>query len=411
MSRALLKIGQMKGGVWRRSARGYALLVPTTDAAGRRKPRWLRYKAPPGTSPTEAEAQARALLARHRTAEADGTLVEPSRETTLQCIRSWFDKVSPSLRPSTVDTYRLMIENHVLPSAMANIAVQRLRPADIEAFYATRTLAPSSMGVLHSIVRQALADAAKNRLVVANVALSVDRRTRRVEAQEPEDETTDAQVHCWTAEEARAFLKAADASGVQQAAFYRLALDTGAREGELLGLTWPDVDLDAGTVRIARQLDHRHVGAPKWGPLKTKRKGVRVIPLDRITLERLAAHRRGQLAVRLANGAHYRDYGLVFAREAEHLFTSGAALGQALPWLTEGMYERVVMEAGVKRIKFHGLRHSTASILLAAGTPPHVVSKRLGHASVVMTLNVYAHALPNQQADAARTLGVALSGR
>ena len=114
--------------------------------------------------------------------------------------------------------------------------------------------------------------------------------------------------------------------------------------------------------------------------------------------------------MKMKNRTSYKDFGLIFAREAEDLQTPEAELGQPLTTLSESRFVTLLKEAGVRQIKFHGLRHTCATLLLQAGTPVHVVSQRLGHAKASMTLDVYAHALENAQQDAAARLGALLHG-
>jgi integrase len=125
----------------------------------------------------------------------------------------------------------------------------------------------------------------------------------------------------------------------------------------------------------------------------------------------LRAHKRAQAALKLKNRTVYADFNMVFAKEHEHLQTPRAALGQPIkPALAERDFQRLVKTADVRRIRFHAVRHTTATLLLQAGVPVHDVSARLGHASAAMTLDVYAHALGSAQADAAARLGGVLHG-
>jgi len=242
----------------------------------------------------------------------------------------------------------------------------------------------------------------RDRLLAVNPASEVENRrtTKRT------DRAQHAQRHCWTATEARAVLAAANGTRTQLAAFAHLALDSGARKSELCGLTWDRVDLDAGTVRIDRQLDA--AGAepePVFGPTKTDRG--RTIALHSETISRLKTHKRSQAELRMRNRTTYQDFGLVFAREREDLTTPSAALGQPFDALHLRLH-RIVKAAGVRRIKFHGLRHTCATLLLQAGV--HVVAQRLGHANPMMTLTVYAHVLPSIETEAAAMLGALLHG-
>jgi integrase len=146
---------------------------------------------------------------------------------------------------------------------------------------------------------------------------------------------------------------------------------------------------------------------PRWGPPKTDR--ARVVTLSSDTIARLRKHKRNQREVMMANRTAYRDFGLVFAKEHEHIQKPAAALGQPCPSLPDRQFQQVAKGAGVKRIKFHGLRHSAATLLLGVGVPVQVVAERLGHAQTSMTLDVYTHALPDMQRDAAEKLGALLT--
>jgi integrase len=210
-------------------------------------------------------------------------------------------------------------------------------------------------------------------------------------------------AYCWEAEEARRFIAAAKELGPQPAAFYILALDSGARKGELCGLKWADIDLESGTIAIVRQLIKPGPG-PVFGPLKGGES--RTISIAPETMALLRKHKAHQAELKLANRHHYHDYSLVFAKEWEHLQRHGDTLGHPLQMNNLGQHEyrRIIKAAGVRPIKFHGLRHTCATLLLQTGVSIKVVQARLGHKRIEMTLNIYAHALPSMQQDAAAKL-------
>jgi integrase len=256
----------------------------------------------------------------------------------------------------------------------------------------------------HAILHRALRKAAKDKLIPVNPALDLDGKPRRSRTSSDE-----ARQHAWTATEARAFLAVAKEAGAQPAAFYATALDTGARKGELCGLRWADLDLDQGKARIVQQL---LVPGPDavFGPTKTGRP--RTVALASETVALLRTHRTHQRELMMANRTTYRDLGLVFAKEWSDVRKRGDCLGQPLQANNLGQreYATFIKAAKVRPIKFHGLRHTCATLLLQAGQPVHVVSERLGHSKVSMTLEVYAHVLPDMQTDAAAALGALLHG-
>jgi integrase len=215
--------------------------------------------------------------------------------------------------------------------------------------------------------------------------------------------------NCWEADEARAFLVAAKAAGPQPAALYAFALDSGARKGELCGLQWGDLDLEKGTVTFVRQLV-RPGRAPVFGPIKND--APRTLDLAAETVELLKAHKRNQAALKMRNRKAYHDLGLVFAKEWGDLHGREDSLGLPIQSNSLGQREfaRVLKAANVPPITVHGLRHTSATLLLKAGVPAHVVQQRLGHKRVEITLGIYAHVLPSMQQDAARRLGALLHG-
>ena len=186
-------------------------------------------------------------------------------------------------------------------------------------------------------------------------------------------------------------------------AFYHLALDTGARRAELCGLLWQDIDLVKGHVSIVRQLI-KPGAPPQLGPPKNGKP--RTIRLTPQTVDLLRHHKAQQAQVKLANGGTYQDFGLVFAKDWWGMRTHGQTLGHPLQSnsIGQGEFKRLLAQAELKRIKFHGLRHTCATLLLQAGVPVHVVQERLGHKRVEVTLGIYAHVLPAMQEDAASKL-------
>jgi integrase len=313
--------------------------------------------------------------------------------------------IKPRCRPGTYVAYKGIIENHLAKAAMAGIPLQKLRPSHLESYYAVATVSTSTLSEHHTVIRRALRKAVRDRLVTMNVAADLEGRPRRQRSRSDE-----ATAHCWTADEVRTFLATATATGPQDAAFYALALDSGARKSELCGLRWADVDLEAGRVGIVQQLDTPGP-APTFGPTKNKRP--RTIAIGAETVAFLRAHKQQQAELKMANRTSYHDFGLVFAKEWGELRTRKDLLGQPLQKnnLGERSFDRLSKAANVRRIKFHGLRHTCATLLLRAGVPVHVVAERLGHSDVSITLNTYAHVLPDMQREAATTLAGLLFGK
>jgi integrase len=195
------------------------------------------------------------------------------------------------------------------------------------------------------------------------------------------------ELRTWTAQELRQFLGSVQDDRLYAA--WRLAALTGMRRGEVLGLRWADLDLDGGWLSVRQTLvviDNQ----PQLSQPKTTR-GSRRLALDPGTVTALRVHRKAQAAERLAIGPAWSDEDLVFTCQ------DGRALQ---PEYVRRQFDR----------RFHDLRHTHATLALQAGVHPKVVSERLGHTTVTMTLDIYSHAIPAMQQDAATTIAGLVTG-
>jgi integrase len=373
----------------------------TDPATGtvKRQQKWITVR---GT-----KKQAEAKLAELVNDTNRGTFVAPTKRTLGSWLDEWLAKAikPPARTPRAYETYRSVIAKHLKPKLGA-LALQHVKAADLKRYYTEAAagedgLAPATLEQHHTILHSALQAAVLEGLVQRNVAKLVIGKPRAA------DDHADVLAHCWEAHEAKVFLVAAKNAGAQPAAFYTLALDTGARKAELCGLKWSDVDLAAGRVTFQRQL-LKPGPAPIFGPVKNKTP--RTVEIAPETIALLRRHRAHQAELRLANGARYHDHGLVFAKEWGDLTRAHDTLGDPLQANNLGQreYARLIKTAGVRPIKFHGLRHTCATLLLQAAVAPNVVQKRLGHKKIEITLNIYAHALPAMQQDAAARLAAML---
>lgn len=335
------------------------------------------------------------------------SFIQPDKRTVGQWLETWVDLAikPPQRTPRAYDTYQSVIAIHLKP-ALGHVRLQGLRALDIEAFLASKrlTLAPATLEKIYTVLSSALKAAVRSRLVMKNVASEVTNRPRT-----PEDAGR-AISNCWTAEQAAAFLVVARAAGPQPAAFFGVALDAGMRKSELAGLAWSHVDWAQGRLLVQRQL---LTGGPDPVFVPTKGKRARSIDLAPETLELLKAHRAAQAAIKMRYRRQYHDHGLVFAKPWADEGAGRNSMGQPLQInnLGEREFAPLIAAAEVSPISLHGLRHTCATLLLAAGVPSKVVQERLGHKKIETTLEVYAHVLPGQQRDAARRLGVLLYGR
>ena len=353
------------------------------DVGGQGRHRVQRKR---GGFPTKSAALA--AMAKVQLDVASGSWVEPSHCTLGQYLQEqWLPSMRGQVRGSTWIAYELNVRLHVMPQ-LGNIPLQQLTRARLKQLYQSlagdggpaskRPLSAKTIHNVHLTLRKALADAVDERLVARNVA----ERAHRIPRGHQEMKT-------WTGKQLALFLRHVGLD--RYFALWRVAAMTGMRRGELLGQRWRDIDLDAGRLSVVQQRVRGADGRLQYGPPKTSR-GRRSITLDNVTVTALGSHRAAQAADRLAFGPGYCDDGLVFARG------DGTPLD---PDTISQTFDRHAREAGLPRIRFHDLRHTHASLYLAAGIHPKVVQERLGHSSISVTLDTYSHAVPALQEDAA----------
>ena len=180
----------------------------------------------------------------------------------------------------------------------------------------------------------------------------------------------------------------------------RLALDTGARLGELLALRWRDIDLERGVVVFARNLIEAETSGQNWYSWDTTKGGKgHAVDITEASVAMLRRHKADQAAERLRIGAAWEDMGLVFPNVWQRrTVLPGTPMR---PSTVSRTFRARADAAGLKEMRFHDLRHACATIALQQGTAPHVVQQRLGHSDVETTLRIYSHVLPGQQKDSA----------
>ncbi len=244
------------------------------------------------------------------------------------------------------------------------------------------------MTYVHSVLKSALEHAVREDELPRNVARNVKTTTHQPRRFRP-----------LTAAEARQFLEAAHADRLH--ALYELALRTGLRKGELLGLHWEDLDLTTGTASIRHSLQRTRTGGLTHLPTKT-RASERRIALPTECIHSLKEHKQQHGKERETAGSAWQDSGLVFTTP------TGRPLDPAN--LTR-RFRSFLERAGLRRIRFHDLRHSTATLLLEQGVDLVVIKELLGHAHIGVTAGVYAHVRLRLQRDAIDALGHALGSQ
>lgn len=337
-------------------------------------------------------ATKRAAQQRLREVLADmdrGTFVVPASTTFAGYAEEWLLRQSARLKPATMKSYSRNLRRLVLP-AIGQVPLQAVETRHLDTLYAQLLttgrwdgagLSPTTVRYVHTILGAILSDAETRGLI---------RRSPHRTATVPAPAHFEGRT--WDAPTLRSFLAAT--AGTGWGSIWRVLAMTGARRGEVLGLTWPDLDLDAGRLRVSRSLVAVDAGQPVFSTPKT-RSARRVIDIDAETVAALRKVKAEQAAARLAFGAGYADHGLVFASPA------GTPLS---PHAVYKAFLATVADLGLPRLRLHDLRHTHATLLLSSGVGVHVVSRRLGHASPSITMDIYAHVLPTADRAAADAL-------
>jgi integrase len=337
---------------------------------------------------TQQEALSRL---REEMARAESGLITDAGSTTLGKYLEWWleNVVKVEVAHRTYHNYHSQVRNHILP-ALGKKKLKTLKLDDLENLYRSISnsgLSSATIRYVHSVLRRALNHAMVRGLVLRNVAEGaslprLDRKEREI----------------LTPEEVKRFLKAA--SGDPLEALYVIAVTCGLRQGELLGLRWEDVDLEAGTLKVRRQLQRSRDGSGMIS-IPTKNKKDRVVRLCNDAIKSLKAHKERQVEQIASAKSHWRDPEVVFAS------TIGTPLDPSN--VVDRSFKPLLTRAGLPDIRFHDLRHACATLLLSEGVPVKVVQEILGHSSVSVTMDVYSHVLPDMQERAAAVMDGLLS--
>jgi integrase len=325
--------------------------------------------------------------------QQQGTLVTAPRQTLAQFLTDWLENSQrQSVRPRTYERYEELVRLHIAP-ALGRYELQKLSAQHLQAFYAKKAeegLSATTINHFHNVLHKALDTAVKWNLVARNVCdlVSPPRRKRY-------------EVHPLTLEQVHKLLAVVE--GHEMEALFRLALATGLRRGELMGLKWQDINLDAGVLQVRRILSRVPSKMPGKGYVEAEtktQKSRRSVVIAPFALEALKQHRERQREAEITAGPLWQDHDFVFCTSiGTHLNPTRDVLDQL---------KVLLKKAGLPDIRFHDLRHSAATLLLSVGVHPKVVQEILGHSQISITMDVYSHVLPGMQQEAMSRLNDAL---
>jgi integrase len=352
---------------------------------------WVRGERHAKTFKTRPEAQ-RWLRNTGTDGERGLTLGKDGRVTVASFLRSWLEAKKVSLKPKALQDYTWAVERHLAP-ALQSIKLSDLNGRQLQALYAKKLaegLSPRSVHHLHRVIHNALDDGVRDGDVPSNAA---DRATA------PKPERVEFPV--WTPEQARRFIDGV-ADDRWEAAFI-LSITCGLRVGELCGLKWEDVDVEAGTIQVRRTRqrirrapsdDTEPASVVVDGTPKTKR-GARRIVLPAIAAAALRRWRIAQKKERVRAGPLWQESGYVVT------YLIGTAIE---PGQFSKEFAKVVSRLGLPKIRVHDIRHICATLLLSQNVNPKLVQELLGHSQISVTLDLYSHVLPAMHHETARTM-------
>ena len=354
--------GRGEGSIYRRKD-GLWVGQYTVQTPGGTKTKYIYSK-------TRKDAAAR--LAKAISERDAGLIFDAGAMTVGAYLDRWLDAIKDTVKQRTWQRHEEVTRLHLKP-ALGNVRLDTLNALQVQALYRAKLdsgLSPRTVQIIHATLHKALKQAVRWSLAPRNVAEAVN-------APKPAKK----EIETLTAEQAKKLLQTAKENQQKLYALYVLAVSTGMRSGELLGLQWRDVDLGAEKLRIRRTVFNGKVNSPKTSH------GSRGIRLTKTAVEALKKH----------------------AQDGEWVFSTSVGTSMSVHNLHNRSWKPLLRSAGLPNIRFHDLRHTCATLLLTKAVHPKVVQELLGHASIQITLDTYSHLLPDMGEKAASAMDDALS--
>jgi integrase len=332
--------------------------------------------------------------------QQQGTLVTASQQKLEDFLNDWLENTQKhSVKPRTFERYEEIVRLHINP-VLGRHYLHKLTPQQVQAFYKKKLdekLSAKSIEVFHSVLHKALDTAVRWGLVARNVCDAVS---------PPRREQTE--VTMLTIEQVRVLQEAL--RGHRLEALFLLAIATGMRRGEIMGLKWQDIDFEKGVLQVRRILTRvptklkteAQTGSFVEAETKT-RSSRRSIVIASFALGALKKHRDRQEEAKIKAGPLWQDHDYVFCTSVgTHLHPTKDLLDEL---------NKITKKAGLPHLRFHDLRHVAATLLLSEGIHPKIVQEILGHSQISMTLDIYSHVLPHMQHEAMSKLNDLLADR
>lgn len=342
--------------------------MPRDIKTGKRKQKWYTVKG----NKKEAE---KFLTEKLRELDT-GLLINTNKMKFSNYLDYWKDKTFENLEITTKEGYVQKIDKHIKPY-LGNIYIEDLKPLHIQNFYEEKLkngridkkggLSPRTVLALHRIIHSALQQAVKWQLIIRNVAEAVEPpKAKKYKAKYLTDKQTEELIN--------------KAKGTDIYIPIMIAIYTGARRGEVLGLNWNNVNLEKGIIKIVDNLCTTKSGLiikePKTGS------GVRTIAISKTLVDILKRYKVKQIENKIKLGRVYQENNMVCCYEDGRLFN---------PKRFSAKFRELLERNSLPIVRFHDLRHSHASLLVKLGVKPKVISERLGHSNIAITMDLYSH--------------------
>lgn len=318
-----------------------------------------------------------------------GIFVEPASIFLAEYLEKWLEEIAkPRLRQNTFDSYSWIVKKYI-KEKLGRIKLSDLQAVQIQKLYTElqkKGLAPKTIRYVHTILSSALKQAVKWKMFIQNPCdlCELPRLVKK-------------EMKCFTPDEAKRFLEASKTS--KWFVLFLLIIESGMRPEEYFGLQWKDIDFEQSYLSVRRVVIEGKKGGFYFAETKTK-KSRRKIPVSSSVITALKAHKHKQLEARFKLGADYQNLDLVFASEV------GTPLMRKN--FSDRHFKPLLKKANLPSIRLYDLRHTTATLLLSESVNPKIVQERLGHSSIVLTLDTYSHVLPTMQEDATAKLEMML---
>lgn len=369
--------GNGEGSIYRRKSDGRWCGSITIDAGpgGKCKRRVIYGKT---------RQEVRDKLAELQSQKAAGMLTDAAQMTVGQYLDHWVENISrPTVRDGTHRSYVGIIKKFLKPT-LGEVRLDKLSPVAVQSLYGKLEadgVSARRRQMVHAVLRRSLNIAVRQGLIIRNVCQAVD---------PPKVEKVEMQT--LTAEQAQKLLT--ESQGTPEHALYVLALTCGLRQGEIFALQWSDINTEAGTLSISKSLQESG-NSLKIGPPKSK-SAIRSLSLPAVAIDSLNDHLQMQI------DAGLNDIGLIFC-SPEGMFIRKSNFSRR-------HWKPLLKKCELPNIRFHDLRHTSATLLLGKGVHPKIVQNRLGHSQISLTLDTYSHVLPSMDQAAAELINDVLSG-